>query len=401
MSIEMGEANNKHNYKKIDTKLNHFEKINMNSIFKNRNDSNTHKFDESVKNKRQNKLNIKKDRVSPYKNHFNKSLSSVLLNKPVNNLKKSKKYYIKSPLALLQNNNNSQSSIIIDINKNIPIVPINKNQNNHYNKINNGQGNVEYKTINCFINNFNVSCKNTDSQEKKKNDNNEKVKKHFDYDIFNKNNNRLKNKINLKKNNSMSNYINNIRNISNTSDNNISNINNLTNLNDESKIDGILSENKQKKVKIQQINEENTKKLLSMKELEKKNKELKLEYQEIKNKNMEYAKSLERLFKLLKVLKNSGLDINEMMDNISSGEDYDEFDDESELEESTNSKKKKDDKKNEDQITEGSVPISNIRQLSSGLLRINEKFTKESKLKINFNKNVIPLLNMKKIKKYK
>ena len=138
-----------------------------------------------------------------------------------------------------------------------------------------------------------------------------------------------------------------------------------------------------------------------MKELEKKNKELKLEYQEIKNKNMEYAKSLERLFKLLKVLKNSGLDINEMMDNISSGEDYDEFDDESELEESTNSKKKKDDKKNEDQITEGSVPISNIRQLSSGLLRTNEKFTKESKLKNNFNKINIPLLNMKKIKKSK
>ena len=42
-------------------------------------------------------------------------------------------------------------------------------------------------------------------KKRKKNDNDTKVKKHFDYDIFNKNNNRLKNKINLKKNNSMSN----------------------------------------------------------------------------------------------------------------------------------------------------------------------------------------------------
>ena len=115
---------------------------------------------------------------------------------------------------------------------------------------------------------------------------------------------------------------------------------------------------------------------------------------------MEYSKSLERLFKFLKVLKNSGLEISEMMENISSGEDYDEFDEDSELEEKTDTKKKnKDIKKIESQITDGSAPISNIRQLSSGNLRNNEEFSKGSKLNINYKKNNIPILNIKEIKK--
>ena len=401
MSSELGYTN-KNNYKKIYTKLDYFGKANINGSIKNKNDSTKQKLDELANKKEQNKTNIKKNRISPYKNHFNKSLSSALLNKPFYKFQKSKKFYIKSPLSLLQNNNNNnQASIILDINKNIPILPINQNKNNQNNKINSNQGIVEYKTINCFINNFNVSCKNEDSQDGHKSNSVVKIKKHYDYDIFNKNNNRMSDQLNLRKNNSMSNYINNIRNISNISDNNISNVNNMTNLNDESKIEGIILENKEKKMKIQQRNKENTKRLLLLKELESKNQKLKQEYQEIKNKNMEYAKSLEKLFKFLKVLKNSGLDINELMDNISSGEDYDEFDEDSELEESSNSKKKKDEEKNEHQATEGSVPISNIRQLSSGLLRTNEKFTKGSKLKINYNKINIPLLNMKKIKKHK
>jgi len=106
--------------------------------------------------------------------------------------------------------------------------------------------------------------------------------------------------------------------------------------------------------------------------------------------------------KNLKVLKNSGLEVSEMMENISSGEDYDEFDDDSELEEKSDTKKKnkKENKKNESQQSENSsVPISNIRQLSSGLLKNNDKYTEGSKINVNL-KNNIPLLNIGKIKKH-
>ena len=413
MSISFGDSKNK-NYKTIDTKLHFYEKIYTNKIINHKNNSNLKIFEGITKEKSPNKINNKKDRISPYKNHFNKSsLSNVLLNMPNNNLKKSKKYYIKSPLSLFKNNNNQTSSQIIDINKNIPLIPTNINQNLNKNNSmqniksnnnnNNNQGNIEYNTINCIINNFNLSYKNLDSQEDKKTNSMGKIKKFHDYDIFNKNNNKIKNQINNLKNNSMINNTNNIKNISNLSEMNNSNINNLTNLNEDQKIDEIIQENKQKQLKIELKNQENSKKLILLKELERKNKKLKNEYQEIKIKNMEYSKSLERLFKFLKVLKNSGLEINEMMENISSGEDYDEFDDDSELEEGeeTDTKKNKKDKKSESEMTEGSVPISNIRQLSSGLLRNNEKLCKDSKLKINFNKNNIPLLNFEKIKKHK
>ena len=107
---------------------------------------------------------------------------------------------------------------------------------------------------------------------------------------------------------------------------------------------------------------------------------------------MEYSKSLERLYKFLRVLKKSGLDVNEMMDNISSGEDYDEYVDD-DIEESEDTQE---DEKNETVLTDGSV-LSNLKQLSSGLLRNHEEFSKKSKINLKF-KN-IPLLNLSKIKK--
>ena len=88
-----------------------------------------------------------------------------------------------------------------------------------------------------------------------------------------------------------------------------------------------------------------------------------------------------------------------MRENISSGEDYDEFDEDSEKKKNKKNKKnKKKDSKSESQMTEGSVPISNVHQLSSGLLRNHEEFSKGSKLNLNI-KNNIPSLNIGKIKK--
>ncbi len=194
---------------------------------------------------------------------------------------------------------------------------------------------------------------------------------------------------NLKKNNSMSNYANNIKNLSHLSDINNSNINNITN--EDVKAEEILMENKQKQEKIKQRHLENKKKTIYIKELEKKNKRLQSEYDEIKIKHMEYSKSLERLLRFLNVLKKSGMDISEMMDNISSGEDYDEYV-EDDIEESEDTGEDK----NETILSDGSV-LSNLKQLSSGLLRNHEEYSKGSKLILKF-KN-IPLLKLNNLKK--
>ena len=377
-------------FKKIYSKLGKNGKINVNHIVLNRNNSNPKFFASKMHDNSHQKNNFNKERVSPIKNHFNKSLSTAILNRASDNLKKTKKYYIKSPLSLFKGNIPPQTHNL-DINKNIPLLPVNINKNNNL-KQNGNQGSVEYNSINCIINNFNLSCKNLDSHEDNKKANNLfKFKKY--YDFFNKNNNKIKNHMNnLKKNNSMSNYVN-LKNLSNLSEINTSNLNNLTN--DNIKAEEIILENKQKQAKIQQRHQENKKKMIYLKELEKKNLRLKEEYQEIKIKHMEYSKSLERLLKFLRVLKNSGMDISEMMDNISSGEDYDEYV-EDENEDTENSEEEKNEK-NETILSDGSV-LSNLKQLSSGLLRNHDEYTKGSKLTLKI-KN-IPMLNICKIKNH-
>lgn len=402
MSVNIGQRNII-KFKKINKKLHSSEKINDN-----RNNSNPMIFDGLNKDKIHLNKEFKRD-ISPYK-QLNKDSSPTkyyfdkfftLLNK------KSKKYYIKGPLLLFKTNNQNNTKNI-DFNKNIPFIAKNINQN----KNNQEQGNksiinnnkkVEYNTINCIINNYNLSYKNLDSLDDKKAYSIGKIKKFNEYDIFNKNNNKLKaNFTNIKNNNNnSSNYINK-RNISNLSEND-SNINKYTNLNDESKIDEMVQENNKIKQQIKKRTQKNKEQSLLLKELEKKNQRLKQEYQEIKTKNMEFSKSLERLYKFLKVLKKSGLEVSQMMENISSGEDYDEFDDDSELEEEksdTKKRNKKECKKSESQQSESSsIPISNIRQLSSGPLKNNEKYYEGSKLDINLKKN-IPLLNLDKIQKH-
>ena len=88
------------------------------------------------------------------------------------------------------------------------------------------------------------------------------------------------------------------------------------------------------------------------------------------------------------------MDIQEMMDNISSGEDYDEYlDIDEETEESDDSEEEE---QNEVVLSDGSV-ISNLKQLSTGLLRNHDEFTKGSKL--NLKENIIPMLKLYKIKK--
>ena len=375
MSTSVKGDSNKVHFKKLDAKI-HLGNIN---IFLKQNNSNQMLFKGSIKEKILDKSNTRKGRISPFKNHFNKSLSSTLLKNDNYSMKMPKKYYIKSPITLFQKNNSQKIIKESSQNKNISLLPINMNKHN------NNNSSIEYNTINYIINNFNLSYKNFEPLGSKKTDNVNKFHNYFD--CFNKNNLKIKSLNIIKKNNSMSN----IKNTSNLSEYNNNNSNrNNNNINDESKVEEILLENKQKQVKIQKRILENKNKLMVLKELEKKNQKLKLEYQEIKNKNMEYSKSLERIFKFLRVLKNSGLDISEMMENISPGEDYDEFNEEDE--------ETDENKKNESKMTDCSIPLSSLNNISSGQIKEHEEFG-GSKLNLK-SKNGIPLLNFNKLKKH-
>ena len=385
MSISSVISLNNNKYKKIFPIFTNNNRINVNHLILNKNKSDKNFFDYKDNENNLKKIKIKKDKVFPFNStHFNKSISTAIIFKARDNFPKTKNYYIKSPLSFFKGIS-LPSTHNLNSNKNIPLLSIITNKNTNISQ-DYPQKTVEYNSINCIINNFNVSYKNNDSHEDNKKAEIIKFKKY--YDFFSKNNKKIKNHIiNLKKNSSMSNYI---KNLSNVPDMNNYNINNISNDN----INTEDLENKQIQERIKKKHQENKKEMIYLKELEKKNQKLKKDYQEIKLKNIEYNKALEGLFKFLRVLKNNGMDIEEMMDNISSGEDYDEYlDIDDENEESDDSEE---DEQNEIVLSDGSV-ISNLKQLSSGLLKNHDEFSKGSKLTLK--ENIIPILNLCKLKK--
>ena len=370
-------------FKKIFNNINFKGKININHIILNRNNP--------IKNfnNQTNKKNIiKKDIIAPFK--YNNLSSISILNKANDSMQKQKKIFIKSPFTLLKDAPLSINKINTNKNKSSSL-PASDNKKNG-NKVLNHLKNIEYNSINYIINNFNLSCKNIDTPEdiNKKSDSLIRLN---NYDFFDIRNKKIKSKMNnLKKNNILANYENNMKNLSHHNELNFSNMNNNNNIsNDNIKIEEKMIELKQKEEKIKKTQLETKNKMIYLKELEKKNKKLKEDYQDIKIKHEEYSKALERLYKFLRVLKNNGLDVSEMMDNISSGEDYDEYveDDVEESEEES------EEKKNETILSDGSV-LSNLNQLSTGLLRRHEEFEKS---KLNFKLKNIPLLDLKKLKK--
>ncbi len=369
-------------FKKIFNNINIKGKININHIILNRNNP--------IKNfnNQTNKKNIiKKDLIAPFK--YNNLSSISILNKANDSLQKQKKIFIKSPFTLLKDAPLSINKINTNKNKSSSL-PVSDNKKNG-NKVLNHLKNIEYNSINYIINNFNLSCKNIDTPEdiNKKSDSLIRLN---NYDFFDIRNKKIKNKMNnLKKNNILSNYENNVKNLSHHNELNYSNMNNNNISNGNIKMEEQIIELKQKEEKIKKTNLETKNKMIYLKELEKKNKKLKSDYEEIKSKHIEYSKSLERLYKFLRVLKNNGLDVSEMMDNISSGEDYDEYV-EDDIEES---EEESEDQKKEIVLTDGSV-LTNVNQLSSGMIKEHDEFLK-SKL-ISKSKNV-PLLNLRKLKK--
>ena len=158
--------NNNNHFKKIYTKLTKNSKINVNHIILNRNKSDKQFFENKYHDNSMQKLMVKKDKVSSFNNHFNKAMSTTIMSKGNDHLIKLKKYYIKSPLSLFKGFAPS-STHHLDLNKNIHLLPINTNKNANI-KQSNPQKKVEYNSINCIINNFNLSCKNIDSQEDNK-----------------------------------------------------------------------------------------------------------------------------------------------------------------------------------------------------------------------------------------
>ena len=370
-------------YRKIINNINLKGKININHIILNRNNP-ISKF-----NSQTNQKNIlKKERISPFK--YNNLSSLSLLNKANDSLQNQKKVFIKSPFSLLKCAPPSANKIHTNKNKSSSL-PGSENKKIG-NKVLNHLRNIEYNSINYIINNFNLSCKNFDTPEDS-NKKSDSLIKFNNCDYLEKRNRKIRNKMhNLKKNNFLSNYENSIKNLSHLNDMNYSHINNNNNIsNDITKNEELILELKQKEEKIKIANQEKKNKMIYLKELEKKNKKLKSDYEEIKSKHIEYSKSLERLYKFLRVLKNNGLDVSEMMDNISSGEDYDEYV-EDDIEES---EEESEDQKKEIVLTDGSV-LTNVNQLSSGMIKEHDEFLK-SKL-ISKSKNV-PLLNLRKLKK--
>lgn len=369
-------------FKKIFNNINFKGKININHIILNRNNP--------IKNfnNQTNKKNIiKKDIIAPFK--YNNLSSISILNKANDSLQKQKKIFIKSPFTLLKDAPLSINKINTNKNKSSSL-PVSDNKKNG-NKVLNHLKNIEYNSINYIINNFNLSCKNIDTPEdmNKKSDSLIRLN---NYDFFDIKNKKIKSKMNnLKKNNILANYENNVKNLSHHNELNYSNLNNNNISNDNIKIEEKIVELKQKEEKIKKTNLETKNKMVYLKELEKKNKKLKDDYQDIKIKHEEYSKALERLYKFLRVLKNNGLDVSEMMDNISSGEDYDEYVDD-DVEES---EEESEEKKNETILSDGSV-LNNLNQLSTGLLRKHEEFEKS---RLDFKLKNIPLLNLRKLNK--
>ena len=192
-------------FKKIFNNINFKGKININHIILNRNNPN-----KKFSNQTSQKNLIRKDIISPFK--YNNLSSLSFLNKANNSMQKQKKIFIKSPFSLLKEVPLTINKINTNKNKSSSL-PISDNKKNG-NKVLNHLKNIEYNSINYIINNFNLSCKNMDTPEdiNKKSDSLIRLN---NYDFFDIRNKKIKNKMNnLKKNNILSNYENNVKNLS-------------------------------------------------------------------------------------------------------------------------------------------------------------------------------------------
>ena len=323
----------------------------------------------------------------------NRSSSTSNFNSKNNKAINSLAFYplnLKIPI-IYKSNKNIDKKILHNKSK-IDIITIPKtNLNNNERKINfnikmNTNKNKENKNINYLLSACNLSAKNINSG------------------IFKK---KIKDKINSKKFNNLSNsmtFINKNKTTQNSISNNSNIIGNITNTNNN-----LNNTNNKNAVKLEEAKKEqerlneiyNEKSIFSqkiserIKELESKNKILLQKINKIKKENDNFASTLDKIIKLIKLLKNNGFDVGDIIKNLSI------YDNEESNEEEDEEKNKERDSIST--IKEFSFKIANDKIESNSLndIETNEHIKYIKKKEIEENDVDIPLNNIKKIAKNK
>ena len=320
-----------------------------------------------------------KSSISSYAIFLNKNKKQKNSNKIKNNNKKNAISYnnskkinsIKSTEILLSNivnNNPKNKNIINNINNNIN----QKYFNNNFNQINQ----LEQNAIDYFINPQKIIHKQRNSHSV------QEQRKKIINDLYSKKHNKEKeiNCLKLSSNNTNSTSI------------NTNNTNNFNSKNNKRKntlsmnIEEIKKENKNLKTKIEIIGKEN--KILNVKinKLRDKNLELGNILYSLKKEKDDYSQSINQSLKLLKLLKKNGLELSEIMDNLSNSNSENEEENEDNLEKSRNQNSdnenyevKSDNKKvNFDYFSENDKnedEDSNFTDVSFGRLESHEEFS--------------------------
>ena len=300
---------------------------------------------------------------------ISKSKSSSTVVKKRKNSEKKKHIFIpinlKGPLIKTNNTkkkityNKSTSELLNDPYKNI-------NNKDHTNKNNK---NSQFNTINYIINNFNMSTKKDPFLHKKISDFKGKSQS-----IISNNNN-----INNKSNNN------------NTNSNNKNN--NCNNNNNNLKYEELKKENEKLILLFNEKIKDNKKYKNKVSYLENKNDQILKKINKIKKENEKYSKILEKVLKLLQILKSNGLDVEEILENLSCTD-----------EEDSNNSSNSDDissihsKNISDNNSEINSDISHFKSEGESIPSENiktNKIYKESK--VTLKENNIPKLDMKKI----
>ena len=246
--------------------------------------------------------------------------------------------------------------------------------NEPYKSINNNKvytnKNSQHNTINYIMNNFNLSSKKKDSLHHKKINQFKGISK----SIISVNNNNNNNKINN----------------NNTNSNNNKN----NDCNSNSKYEELKKENEKLILLFNEKIKDNKKFKNKINYLENKNDQILKKINKIKKENEKYSKILEKVLKLLQILKSNGLDVEEILENLSITDD-DDLENDSNSDDDISSIHSKKSSDNNSAInsefshfkSEGeSIPNDDIQ---------NHKIYNESK--VILKDNSIPKLDMEKI----
>ena len=299
--------------------------------------------------------------------------SSIIITKTKISEKKKKHIFIPinlgAPLIKTYNTKkkieyNKSASDIININN--PFKGLsNKNNNNNldYDYCYKNKKNSQHNTINYVINNFNLSLKRKDSNCAHKT----KEFKGINRSLMSAN----KNNLGFKTNNSIN----------------------------SNKYEELKKENENLILIYNEKIKENKKHKNKINYLENKNTHILKKVEKIKKENEKYSKILEKVLKLLQILKNNGLNVEEILENLS--ETDDEFDNNSNSDENENENEDNssfNSKKSSENNFAINSEFSNFKSEGESIPSNNAKIHKiNNGSNINLKDKNIPKLDMKKI----